>query len=329
MKYKNKLMILALVCFAFFQSCKQKDQDADADDKNKPNRSRIAVDESLQPIFDEELYIFNALYTDDKAVKDVNQGVNNNPHPISGVKSKIIYAPENEAINLFLEDSVRVAIISRDLTPDEYKALQARNSRPLIERFAIDAIALIVNSASNDTTITVSEIKKMLNGDTKQNRNIVFDNPNSGLVRYLKQLAGNSALKQKNIYALKSNKEVIKYVSVHPDAIGIAGFSWLNDPDKDYADAVQKVKIVSVKDDVNKNADTGYYSPSQNTLALKQYPLIRNLYILYATSKLGTEFASFLRSDRGQRIILKSGLLPDNIPNRRINITSKMKITDK
>ena len=161
----------------------------------------------------------------------------------------------------------------------------------------------------------------MLNGRTKLDKNIVFDNPNSGLVRYLKEFSGNKEFKQKNIYALKSNKEVIKYVSQHPNAIGIVGFSWLNDPDKDYADAVQKVKIVGVMDDVSKAASKQYFTPSQNTLALKQYPLTRNLYILNCTGQfgLGMEFVAFLISDRGQRIILKSGLLPDDIPPREIN----------
>ena len=113
-----------------------------------------------------------------------------------------------------------------------------------------------------------------------------------------------------------------------PKAIGITGFSWLNDPDKDYADAVDHVKIMSVKDDIHKNAPAGYFSPSQNTLALKQYPLSRNLFILDCSGKisgLGRQFAAFVGSDRGQRIILKSGLLPDAIPGREINIVKKIK----
>ena len=222
--------------------------------------AKIVVDESFRPIVDEELYVFKAL--------------NDEVHP------NVIYAPENEAVNLLMSDSVRVAIIARDLTTQEYNLLSSRNLRPMTNRFAIDAVTLIVNQASNDALITVSEIKKMLNGNTKTDRNIVFDNPNSGLVRYLKEFSGNKELKQKNIYSLKSNKEVIKYVSEHADAIGITDFSWLNDPDKDYADAVEKVKIVNVRDDINKNASSQYFSPSQTTLALKQYPLVRNLYIL-------------------------------------------------
>jgi len=274
-------------------------------------KSRIVVDESFRPIVDEELYIFKSLYVD--------------MHPIGDVTPIVTYAPESNAVAKFLDDSVRLAVLARDLTPAEYKVLHQHNSNPVIRPFATDAIALIVNESSNDTTITLSEIKKMLNGDTKKDRNIVFDNPNSGLVRYLKDLAGNSALHQKNIYSLKSNKDVIKYVSLHPDAIGIVGFSWLNDPDKDYADAVQKVKIVGIKDDITKNAENLYFTPSQNTLALKQYPLTRTLYLLYGTSKLGNEFDAFLTGDSGQRIILKSGLLPFDIPGRQIIISKKIK----
>jgi len=313
MKYELKVIgVTALVPIAIGmlmlgQSCKQKAKN-DNLDRFTSNKAEFVVDESFQPIVDEELYIFKAAYTN--------------------VDPKIVYAPENNEINLLMADSARVVILSRDLNPQEYDALlKTRNLRPVIDRFAIDAVAIIVNEASKDTDITVSELKKMLNGDTKTDKNIVFDNPNSSLVRYLKEFSGSKEFRQKNIYSLKSNKEVIKYVSEHPDAIGITGFSWLNDPDKDYADAVQKVKIVGVKDDTGKNPSQQYYTPSQNTLALKQYPLTRNLYILNCTGKngLGMEFAGFMKSDRGQRIILKSGLLPDNIPGREITIEKKIK----
>jgi phosphate transport system substrate-binding protein len=303
MKYSLKIIGICAVLLTLFGSCKQKVKTVGGVD-----RSRIfVVDESFKPVFDQELYIFGELYKDG--------------HP------KVIYAPENNAVNLLFSDSARVLIIAREMNAEENKALESKNLKPIVNRFAIDAITLIVNKASTDTTITTSEIKKMLSGDTKTDKDIVFDNPNSGLVRYLKEFSGNKDFKQKNIYSLKSNKEVIKYVSEHPNAIGITGFSWLNDPEKDYADAVDKVKIVSVKDDISKNSSGQYFSPSQETIALKQYPLTRNLYILNFTGKLGLgmEFAAFIAGDRGQRIILKSGLLPDAIPGREINVESKIR----
>ncbi|MGZ3872645.1 MAG: PstS family phosphate ABC transporter substrate-binding protein [Mucilaginibacter sp.] len=302
MKYNRlKAVLSAVAIFALFASCQQKVKKVGGVER----ANIFVVDESFKPIVDQELYIFGALYKDG--------------HP------KVIYAPESDAVNMLFADSVRVLIISRLLNERETKALTEKNIQPIVNRFAVDAVTLIVNQASKDTNITVSEIKKMLNGDTKTDKNIVFDNPNSGLVRYLRELSGNKDFKQKNIYSLKTNKEVIKYVSEHPNAIGITGFSWLNDPEKDYADAVDKVKIVAVKDDISKNSTGQYYAPSQQTLALKQYPLTRNLYILNFTGKLGLgmEFAAFIAGERGQRIILKSGLLPDNIPGREINVVPK------
>lgn len=262
----------------------------------------IAVDESFQPIVDEEAFVFRSL----NEQADLN----------------IIYGAENKVLGLFLNDSVRLAILSRELNAEEKKILDARNLAPKVDRFAVDAITLIVNNASVDTLITVGELKKLLNGQARTDLNIVFDNPNSSLVRYLKDFSNSADLKGRNIYGLKNNKEVIKYVSQHQNAIGITGFSWLNDPDEDYAEAVKRVQIVAVKDD---NKKTGYFKPSQATLALKQYPLTRDLYIINSTGKmgLGTGFAYFMLGEKGQRIILQSGILPDSIPPREINIVKK------
>ena len=308
MKFNTKLLCaVLLLLFIVVNSCKQETKKNNLDRFTADN-AKIVVDESFRPIVDEEFYVFKSLY--------------NNVHPT------ILYATENDAVNLLLADSVRIAVISRELTLQENNELKTRNLKAITNRFAIDAVALIVNSASNDTTVTVSEIKKMLIGNTKPGKSIVFDNPNSSLVRYLKDLSGNINLNQKNIYALKSNKDVIKYVSTHPDALGITGFSWLNDPDKDYAADLQKVKIVGVRDESSKKYPNDYFKPSQNTLALKQYPLTRNLYILNFTGifGLGMKFAAFLNNDQGQRIILRSGLLPDSIPGREINVIKKLKM---
>jgi len=214
------------------------------------------------------------------------------------------------------------------LDSNEVKVLKTRNLTPAVSKFALDAVTLIVNKASNDTLITVGEIKKMLNGQTKTDKNIVFDNPGSSLVRYLKQLSGNTNnFKLKNVFALKSSKEVIKYVSTHPDAIGFTGFNWLDDPDADYADAVNNVKIMGVKDEDSKKYGAQYFKPSQVTLSEDQYPLSRSLYVINCTNRdgLGTGFAMFLTSERGQKIILSSGLLPAIMPGREIQIEHKLK----
>ncbi|HTD98406.1 MAG TPA: substrate-binding domain-containing protein [Mucilaginibacter sp.] len=305
MRNRFTLILLGCILLGVFETCKRGAPAKNSEPATISESEQFVSDESFAPILDEELYVFNSTKP--------------------GTKSTITYKSENDVVRLLLNDSARFAFLSRKLSDGEIKALKARNLPVRVTKFAMDAVALIVNEASADTTISVSEIKKMLRGETKTDNSIVFDNPNSSLVRYLKDLAGTAQLEQKNIYALKSNKEVIEYVSKHPKAIGIIGFSWLNDPDTDYAEAAKNVKTVAVKDDNNKEAPNQYFRPTQSTLYLKQYPLMRDLYMVNCISSkngLGAGFEHFIVSDKGQRIVLRSGLLPFLIPGREIIIHS-------
>ncbi|MDB5154050.1 MAG: phosphate transporter substrate-binding protein [Mucilaginibacter sp.] len=298
------LILSGIFLLVTFEACKKKSPAKNFNDTRNSGEALFFADESFAPILDQELYVFK----------------NDNPD----TKPEIVYKSENDAVKVLLSDSARFGFLSRGLNADELNTLKGRNLPTVVKKFAIDAIAIIVNEASTDTATSVGEIKKMLKGQTKTDRSIVFDNPNSSLVRYLKDFTGEKDFKQKNIYALKSNREVIDYVSKHPKAIGITGFSWINDPDPDYADAAKKVKILAIKDEGSKTAPTQYFRPSQTTLYLKQYPLLRYLYIVNCTGRsgLGSGFEHFIESDKGQRIILRSGLLPVAIPERNIIIHS-------
>jgi len=55
--------------------------------------------------------------------------------------------------------------------------------------------------------------------------------------------------------------------------------------------------------------------------------LARDLFIINCQgySGLGMGFASFLAGEIGQRIILKSGMLPKDMPGRKILIKSRIK----
>ncbi|MCJ8210776.1 substrate-binding domain-containing protein [Mucilaginibacter sp. RS28] len=296
-----KLSGLIIVLFIVLAGCNRKTDKHAGDDTVHSGHEVIAVDESFKPVIEAEAQVFEGIFKE--------------------AKPEFRYQSENALLRSFLNDTVRVAVLSRMLDTNEVNILKSRTLVAETFPIAVDAIALIVNQASSDTLITVKDLKNLLNGNTKTDKALVFDNPNSSLVRYLKEFSGGK-LQQKNIYALKSNKEVLNYVSTHTNAIGIIGFSWLNDPDPDYADAVNKVKVVGVKDEANKKFPNEYFKPSQTSLALKQYPLSRRIYLINSTGKmgLGRGFAEFVTNERGQRIILKSGVLPDSIPHREIHI---------
>lgn len=266
----------------------------------------LVVDETFAPIIEDQTYVFESTYPEGKL--------------------NLIYKPENEVLNLFLTDSVRVAIMSRELTASEAKYYENKNIKLRVNRFAVDGIALITQKSNPDSLITVAEIISVMQGKTGKIKGLVFDNPNSSTVRYLKDLARIKVLPGKGVYALKSNRDVISYVNDHPGSIGVIGINWILQPEEDLEDVVGGLKIIGVKNLPGKPGSDAFYKPNQNDLAMQNYPLTRNLYIINGEGRpgLGTGFASFLAGERGQRIVLKSGLLPDSIPSRQVIINNNI-----
>jgi len=263
--------------------------------------AEIVVDESLGPIVQDQYDVFSNDY--------------------QSATIKLFFQPENKLLSTFLSNKVNVAIMSRLLLPNEAKVFESKKIKIRVNRFAIDAIALIVNKESSDSTIEVADLIESLKGNGNT-RNLVFDNANSSTVRYLKELANVKQLPAKGIYALNSNAEVIKYVYNNKGAIGVIGVNWVKAPSEELEQFVNGIRILKVKNLKGKPGDDGFYAPSQNNLALGLYPLERSLYIIncQGTAGLGTGFASFLAGERGQRIVLKSGLMPDSLPTREILI---------
>lgn len=269
-------------------------------------RVDIVVDESFAPIVEDQAYVFESNYSESKL--------------------NLILKPESQVLNLFLSDSVRVAILSRELTPTEARQYESKNIRLRVNRFAVDGVALITQGNNPDSLITVSEIISIMKGQNAASKSLVFDNANSSTVRYMKNLSGVDELPSKGVYALGSNPEVIKYVSEHPGSIGVIGINWIVQPEENLEKIVAGLRIMGVKNLPGKPGSDAYYKPYQNDLANETYPLSRNLYIINGEGKpgLGTGFASFIAGERGQRIVLKSGLLPDSIPSRQVIINQNI-----
>jgi phosphate transport system substrate-binding protein len=227
-------------------------------------------------------------------------------------------------LNLFLSDSIQVAVISRLLEEDERKYFESKNIKIRVNRFAIDGIALISHNSSKYVNVDVLDIIKILKGEPSALQSLVFDNANSSTVRYFKELASIDKLPSTGIYALKSNADVIKYVNDNPGSIGVVGVNWMVQPPLELESIVADLKILGVKNVAGQAGSDAYYKPNQNDIALGMYPLTRSLYVVNCEggAGLGTGFASFIAGERGQRIVLKSGLLPDSIPSREINVVN-------
>ncbi len=296
---KNKryfILSFVLIIVSSFFACNQNTKKERSNQGITSGHATILADESLFPIVDDEYQIFANNYKQ--------------------AEIQIVYKPLQDLLQLFLKDSIDVAIIPRTLTKQEAKFYEERKIIIRTTKFAIDGIALITGQSNQDSVITVEELKQVLSGNSNKDKIFVFDNPKSSTVEYLLNLAGVKEF-PKNIYALNSNKEVIKYVNEHPNAIGIVSVAWVKRPTPDISAAVAQVKLMGV----SKNGGP-FQKPSQSNLKMGTYPLIRDLYLINCQGRagLGTGFASFLAGEVGQRIILKSGLAPDSLSSRQIII---------
>lgn len=256
----------------------------------------VAVDESVLPVLQDQVEIFEDAY-----------------------KAKIQLQPnsENEVINALLKDSVQIAILARELSDKELLSFKNRNITPKVTKFATDAITLITNKSDTDTIIALSDVVGFLKGEKVSNiQGIVFDNLNSSGARQLLELANVDKETPQNVYSFKTNDEVVKYVAENKGMIGVIGINWVMQPSSAMQEHIAQIQILAVK---GLKADK-YISPTQNNLAEGTYPLARDLFIINSQGRagLGMGFASFIAGERGQRIILKAGLLPTRMPGRNL-----------
>lgn len=297
--------VFGLIAFVFlFAMCNQKSKNESGKETILKGSIDIAVDETVKPIVDDQVAVFEGTYYD----------------------AKIAVQPKSEAevINDLLNQKAKVAITTRNLTKEELQRFEKSKINPRVTPFAKDAIALISNKSNNDTLIALKTVIDFMQGKTDSSiKGLVFDNPNSSTVRYMKELAKVKDIPANGVFSFKTNEEVIRFVAENDGMIGVVGVNWLSQPSPGMIETIKKVNVLSVKG-LNSNE---YYNPSQNDIAEVKYPLARDLFIINCQgySGLGMGFASFIAGEIGQRIVLKSGLLPVRTPGRKLKIRNEIK----
>jgi phosphate transport system substrate-binding protein len=319
-------VIVAFIGINSFIACSSSQKEVDT---ATTGEATIAVDESFKSVIDSEVYTFNSIY----------QYATLTAH----------YLPESKAVAELINDSARLIIVARDtLQPGEERPFEKTNVRlwpeeiaffkqakiqPRVVKIAKDGIALILHPSNRDTLINEEQLEALLKGkiskwsDIGGGNNaeiiIVFDHSGSSTARYFRERFSIDGF-GKNSFAAKTNEEVIEYVRNNKNAIGVIGVNWISDGDDPKALGFSKsIKVMAVAKG-NTTTRGEYYQPYQAYLALNQYPLSREIYMISreARTGLGTGFMSFVAGDKGQRILLKSGIMPANQPIRILQFSN-------
>jgi phosphate transport system substrate-binding protein len=290
------LAIAAGVYFSFNYRNSVETKRAETSDNYSKGEIYISADESFRPVIDEQLKVYQASYP--------------------GVKLHVQYKPEAECLKDLDKDSITLVIATRGLSEDERQYFtDTLKFAPPSGAMALDAIAVIVNSNSPDSTYTMDELRALLSGAGKPGKQVVFDGLSAtSTVRY----AMDSILRGKalgsNVKAAPSSQQVIDVVANNVNAVGFVGISWIGNPD----DAAQqryleKVKISWIECTTCKG-DT-FVKPNQLSIATRQYPLVRGLYFIVKEKHfgLGSGIVSFMTHERGQLIFRRAYLVPTKI----------------
>jgi phosphate transport system substrate-binding protein len=302
-----KTILGLVVVVALLTGCSGRDKRGKALDTPTSGSISIAVDESLKPLVEAEIHAFEGIY--------------HNAH------INVTYTSEGEAIDALLKDSVRMAIVTRKLVEGEEKKLLDQVITPTQLGLAKDAVALIINPQNRDSLVQLADLKKILGGEMEAVNaarkkgstfsEVVFDQPNSGIIRYLRESLMPFDSLPKYCFALKSNAAVVEYVSQKPQALGLIDVSWISDRDDSTTNSfLHSIRVMGI------SQDSGHFQPYQAYIAQGKYPLVRNVVMISreARSGLATGFITFCASDKGQRIVLKSGLVPSTMPLRIVEI---------
>ena len=261
----------------------------------------ISVDESFKPVIEQQIRIYKSSFPNTNIVAS--------------------YKPEVDCFKDLQQDSTRMIIVARGLNKNEEAFFTNKLTyKPEDDVLAYDAVAVIVNTLSNDTLFTMQHVKDILSG--KKNTTAIMDGKNAtSTVRFLQDSVLRGLPFGKNVMATSGSEAVIDAVSKTKDAIGFVGLSWVgNNNEPKQQEQLKKIKL-ALLECVKCQEKEVYAKPSQSTITFSQYPLARPLYFILKENAvgLGTGFKNFMSLERGQLIFRRAFLAPAKFDFKKRN----------
>lgn len=316
MKHRIITSVLALAALWATTGCLRYDKKGNS---HTTGTTTIVCDNTFQNIMQQEVDVFEYQY------------------PEAHILAR--YATQTEALDSLMSLNTKTIIISRDLTDREKQIIKNKNRTARSSKIAVDAVALIVNPANPVGKLSTKEIAQILSGESADWNDIqptdlgkisvVFDDKSSSMVTYMRDSLLNGRELGPNCYAQGSIPAVFKAVKDNKNAIGVVGVSWIT-TDMASADMTQKdlaeqvlgddpVEGATLTDDVKvlaiyrpENDDVKAYKPYQQYIFDGKYPLFRQIWMITtgASGSLAGGFYSFVTGTIGQKIIMKTGIMP-------------------
>lgn len=276
-----------------------------------PGFNTVYADLTAKPLLDSEQMAFEGLAEENK------------------LKTKAL--SEKDLFQAFTHDSTHLILAARGLNDEETKSFAAQQLVVQQAKIATDGIALIVNKELSIKNLSWQQLLDIVNGKITDwselepgsklgKLQVVFDDPNSAIIRQLEDSLRKEGERPATFFALHSPDEVVSHIEKNKNGIGLIGVSWISEHNDTTAGSfVGRINVLALE---NKD-DHEFYLPLAAYLATKQYPLIRYLYLISKGNTARFPFANFATAEKGQRVVLTMGLVPATVPVRLVNIKSE------
>lgn len=276
----------------------------------------LMATESLAPLIQREAEEFHRLY------------------PEANVT--VLSTSTRDAIVSLFNDSVKLVIVDRPLNTEEQEVAKKANLDVVRNRIAVDALAVIVNSRNNlehtslDTlenifNRTLSTWNRISGSRTRGSIELVMTGRNSGAYELLMSHFFTFSKSVVPDYVAPTQAGVLRYTATHTNALGVVSLAALDttgQPGLQELKSSVRVLALRGKDSVN---NEGYMKLHQANVYRALYPLHYPVYVYTTASSasVAAGFSAFIASAPGQKIFLKSGLVPATMPVRLVQTTQE------
>jgi phosphate transport system substrate-binding protein len=274
---------------------------------------RVGIDHAYTLLAEAQVYAFEAFYRN--------------------AKLDTVFMNEADLINAFMNDSLPLIMVSRKLTAPEEGYLKERHFNPRTTKVAKDAIAFILNRENSDSNLYYKNIREIFQGKVTRWEQIrpgsdlgkiqvVFDHFNSSNPRYLKEKFALDSFPA-TCSAARNNREVIDFVEKNRNAIGVISVNWISDPQDTVSHSfLKRFRVAGIAIEGDNSPNTSFYKPYQGYIYKGIYPFTREVYLInrQTYSGLAYGFSAFVAGEKGQAIMLRSGMVPAAMPVRVVEI---------
>jgi len=274
----------------------------------------VGVDEGISPVVQEEASEFMRLNNEAKVTLNIKT-------------TKEVIADLNNG-------TYKSVVVGRDLTKEEADIFAANKIELKKSAFALDGIGVIVNPKNPLTKLNFNELKRIFSGEQKEWKDLDGDNKDvyTGKIKVFiarKNASVHDIFKERvlagaefgaNDIICSTSSQMMREIKENVDAIGFISMAWITVSNDTLDESVKPLKIASV--DPGTGAIGNYVGLHQGYIANKTYPLVTEAFIFSTdfSMNLSVGFSSFMSSYDGQRIVLKSGLVPVTQPVKIIQL---------